>query len=143
MLLFRPPPPVPAPTVRRPEIRAAKAVRRSARLRRKKRAELPAVSVTVEGEGGITYAEVMREVESKVDSASLGIEDIRVRPTMSGARLFEIPGQGGRAKAEALAKSFAEALEGRRVRLSARSTRGGARQRVGGLGDGRGRRSGH
>ena len=129
-----PPPPPPAPSsVRKPETRAAKAVRRSARLRRRRRAELPAVLVTVGEEGGITYAEVMREVESKVDSASLGIGDIRVRPTLSGARLFEIPGQGGREKAEALAKSFAEALQGRGVRVSRPARR--AEVRVGGLGD--------
>lgn len=62
------------------------------------------------------------EIESKVDTASLDVGDLRVKPTLTGTRLFEISGQGGCSCKEFRRGSARERDSGH----SARPARGGA-----------------
>lgn len=59
------------------------------------------------------YEAVLREVKSKIDLASLNIEGLRVRPIITGALNYEVTGQDGGAKADALAIKLREALPGK------------------------------
>ncbi|XP_076398060.1 uncharacterized protein LOC143266359 [Megachile rotundata] len=62
-----------------------------------------AVTITVAPGGPRSYADIMREAREKVPLAEVGIAEVRYRQAVTGAMVLEVPGEGGAAKADALA----------------------------------------
>lgn len=80
----------------------------------KKRIGKPPKSVAVtvlcpEGQ----YDATAREARSKIDLASLGIEDLHIKRALTGALTYEVFGEGKEEKAGALACNLREKLAGR------------------------------
>lgn len=57
---------------------------------------------------GITYQQVIAEAKKKIDISGLGIEAVKIRKTMTGARILEIAGDNNDAHADVLAKKLKE-----------------------------------
>ncbi|XP_059062474.1 uncharacterized protein LOC131855249 [Achroia grisella] len=57
---------------------------------------------------GVTYANILLEAKSRVDLRPLGIETLRLRQAITGARILEIPGAESGEKADALASKLRE-----------------------------------
>ncbi|KAL0879831.1 hypothetical protein ABMA27_016306 [Loxostege sticticalis] len=74
-----------------------------------------AVIVTISPEAakrGETYQSVLERARATVVPAELGIPDIKCRQTMTGARMFEIPGVERDGKADLFAQRLQEAVAG-------------------------------
>ncbi|KAL0811150.1 hypothetical protein ABMA28_009583 [Loxostege sticticalis] len=74
-----------------------------------------AVIVTISPEAakrGETYQSVLERARASVVPAELGIPDIKCRQTMTGARMFEIPGVERDGKADLFAQRLQEAVAG-------------------------------
>ena len=69
------------------------------------------VSLTVRDGSGFTYREAMLVVRRKVKLSKLDITELRFRKAITGALLFEIPGQDARSKASRLAERMAATLK--------------------------------
>ncbi|XP_059061646.1 uncharacterized protein LOC131854542 [Achroia grisella] len=63
---------------------------------------------TVVKEEGVTYANILLEAKNRVDLRPLGIEALRLRQAITGARILEIPGAESGEKADALASKLRE-----------------------------------
>ncbi|XP_059061181.1 uncharacterized protein LOC131854074 [Achroia grisella] len=57
---------------------------------------------------GVTYANILLEAKNRVDLRPLGIEALRLRQAITGARILEIPGAESGEKADALASKLRE-----------------------------------
>ncbi|XP_059061647.1 uncharacterized protein LOC131854543 [Achroia grisella] len=55
---------------------------------------------------GVSYANILREAKGKIDLRPLGIEDMRLRPAITGGRILEISGTACAEKADALASKL-------------------------------------
>ncbi|KAL0852482.1 hypothetical protein ABMA28_000649 [Loxostege sticticalis] len=74
-----------------------------------------AVIVTISPEAakrGETYQSVLERARATVVPAELGIPDIKCRQTMTGARMFEIPGAEREGQADLFAQRLQEAVAG-------------------------------
>ncbi|XP_059061645.1 uncharacterized protein LOC131854540 [Achroia grisella] len=67
---------------------------------------------------GANYASILREAKSKIDLASMGIEELRFKSAATGARILEIPGSQSGDKADALAQKLREVLGENPVQVS-------------------------
>lgn len=104
---------------KRDQKRRQKARRVAARLRAPKTA---AVVVTLQPEAekrGVTYRDVLSRVRKVVDLQELGITGgLRLRSTLTGARLLEIPGAEGGQTADALAEKLRASINAEEARVS-------------------------
>ncbi|XP_054003958.1 uncharacterized protein LOC128889943 [Hylaeus anthracinus] len=66
--------------------------------------------MTVPADGKMSYAGAMTMARSKINLADIGIATVRPRWGVTGALVLEVPGEGGAAKADALAAKMTEAL---------------------------------
>ncbi|XP_059045778.1 uncharacterized protein LOC131841475 [Achroia grisella] len=57
---------------------------------------------------GVTYANILLEAKNRVDLRPRGIEALRLRQAITGARILEIPGAESSGKADALASKLRE-----------------------------------
>ena len=107
----------PTPTTAAPT--AQKTVpNRSAAKRRRKRSKLvpprsAAVVITVSTEAvqeGVTYEKVLSRAREKINLGELGIDGLKFRRAVTGARILEVPGKESASKADQLAIKLREAL---------------------------------
>ncbi|KOC59251.1 hypothetical protein WH47_12561 [Habropoda laboriosa] len=74
--------------------------------------------VTVLPGGKRKVAEVISDAKSKIKLSDLGISTIGPRRAITGAMILEIPGEGGAAKADALAAKMAEIVGGDDIKIA-------------------------
>ncbi|XP_011688247.1 PREDICTED: uncharacterized protein LOC105450199 [Wasmannia auropunctata] len=73
---------------------------------------------------GMKFAEVVKKARNSVKLDELGIEHTRLRTTLAGAVLVELPGKDMSPKADLLADKLREAFKGSEVRVARPSLRG-------------------
>lgn len=64
---------------------------------------------------GFSYAEAMRTAKNKISLEELGIKNTKIRKTVGGALLIEVPGPDGGNQAERLKEELTKVLEGSAV----------------------------
>lgn len=69
-------------------------------------------------EKGLTYAAVLTEARNSLDLPSLGIDGLRFRKAVTGARVLEIPGATSAGKADSLAAKLRESLGDENIRIT-------------------------
>lgn len=75
---------------------------------------------------GFSYAHAIRQMRQKIDLPKLGIEGTKIRHTVNGSVLIEIPGPKGNQQADILQEKLIDAL-GPRVKVSRPMIRGDIR----------------
>lgn len=74
-------------------------------------------AVTITAGEGLTYADILRQAREKISLPDIGIERSRIRKSINGGLIIEIPGNDGTQKANELARKLQEVLpENTRVR---------------------------
>lgn len=76
----------------------------------KKAFKTEAVAIKSMREGEVTYAEISGKAKDQVSLKDLGIDKSRIRVAANGGRIIEIPGPGGKEKADSLAKRLREVI---------------------------------
>lgn len=92
--------------------------------RRIKAPKMAAVTITTAPGSKTTANEALAAARRHVNLAEMGLDEVRIRPTISGGVLIEVPGEENVSKAEALANKLKEMFpEGGDVRISRPSKR--------------------
>lgn len=60
-----------------------------------------------------TYEAMLREARSKIDLEGMGIPGVKIRRAITGALIFEIPGEQSHERADTLALHLKQALSGK------------------------------
>jgi hypothetical protein len=90
---------------------------RTATLPRTPRAS--AVTVTLSGGAGMSYADVLAQAREKISLEEMGVERVEMRKAMTGAIIIRVPGDKGGDKASKLAAKLTETLDRSAVRIAA------------------------
>jgi hypothetical protein len=69
-------------------------------------------------EKGVTYGQVLAKAKESIDLAHLGINAVKFKRAVTGARVLEVPGTSSGEKADLLAKELADKLGQDVVRIS-------------------------
>ncbi|XP_033367134.1 uncharacterized protein LOC117243600 [Bombus vosnesenskii] len=77
-----------------------------------------AVTITLTDKSSQSYAEVLAAAKDSVSLAELGINTMRMRKTITGGVILEVPEDQGREKAAALAAQLTRALDPNEVRVA-------------------------
>ncbi|XP_011688454.1 PREDICTED: uncharacterized protein LOC105450359 [Wasmannia auropunctata] len=115
-----PPPTAPVREVNKPD---AVAVRRG-NIETVRRRVPRSAAVTLSFPEGMRFAEVVKRARENVKLEDLGIQHTRLRTTMSGAVLVEIPGKDMSPKADTLAARLRETFRDSGVRVARPTLRG-------------------
>ncbi|XP_011706850.1 PREDICTED: uncharacterized protein LOC105462026 [Wasmannia auropunctata] len=98
------------------------------RVARTPRVRAPRSSaITISCPEGITYSEVIRKARNEIALDELGIKETRMRSTMGGSVLIEIPGDNTSPAANNLAKKLQEAFKDTNVQIRRPMMRGEVR----------------
>ncbi|XP_071577582.1 uncharacterized protein [Temnothorax nylanderi] len=82
---------------------------RSGRVARRRAPKTAAVTITSLNTE-VSYADILKTARDKISLDNMGIEDSRIRKSLNGGVIIEIPGADGASKADLLAKKLKEVL---------------------------------
>jgi hypothetical protein len=78
-----------------------------------------AVTVTLSGGAGISYADVLAQAREKISLKEIGVERVEMRKAMTGAIIITVSGDKGGDKASKLAAKLMETLDPSAVQIAA------------------------
>ncbi|RLU25376.1 hypothetical protein DMN91_001532 [Ooceraea biroi] len=77
-----------------------------------------AITIQISEESdGATYAEALKKAKGGIDIEKVGINNIRVKKSVTGGRILEIGGERAKEKAEELTSKLREVLEDSRIKV--------------------------
>ncbi|XP_011706311.1 PREDICTED: uncharacterized protein LOC105461508 [Wasmannia auropunctata] len=92
-----------------PKIAPPREVKKNTGTPRRRVPRSSAITISCQ-EGGLTYAEIIRKAREEINLEELGIQETRMRNTVAGGVLIELPGENTAASADTLAKKLRDAF---------------------------------